>query len=113
MEQEYTGNNCKRNLSQPYLLSNTDEPIILAEAMEKKLDPCYTTHLINCHRQHKGFNAVCKSTVNIAFLRIQPRRIIIQKIQQVTKNEGKWKEARQRQTKQWLIILNQLPYDKE
>ena len=28
-------------------------------------------------------------------------------------NEGKWKEARQRQTKQWLIMLNPLPEDKE
>ena len=28
-------------------------------------------------------------------------------------NEGKWKEARQRQTKQWLIMLNRLPEDKE
>ena len=28
-------------------------------------------------------------------------------------NEGKWKEARQRQTKQWLIMLNLIPEDKE
>ena len=81
--------------------------------MKKELGLCYTNHLINCHRQHKGFNAVCKSTVNLAFLRIQTKRTRIQKIQQVTKNEGKCKEARHRQTKQWLIMLNRLPEDKE
>ena len=81
--------------------------------MENKPGLRYKTYLINCHRHHKDFNAVCRSTVNLAFLRIQPQIIIIQKIQQGTKNEGKWKEARQRQTKQWLIMLNQLPEDKE
>ena len=62
---------------------------------------------------HKGFNSVCKSTVNLAFLRLQPKITRIHKIQQGTKNEGKRKEARQIQTKQWLIMLNQLPEDKE
>ena len=67
--------------------------------MEKKLGPRDTTHLINFHCHHKGFNAVCKSTVNLAFLSLQPNRKIRQKIQQGNKNGGKWKEARQRQTK--------------
>ena len=80
--------------------------------MENKLGLCYTTHIINCHRHYKGFNAVCNSTVNLALLRIQPKRTIIQKIQQGTKNEGKWKEAGQLQTKKWLIMLNRLPEDK-
>ena len=97
MEQEHTGNNCTRHLGQPYLLSNTDELNILEDAMENKIDLLYTTQLINCHRHHKCFNSVCNSTVNLAFLRLQPKRIRIQKIQQGTKNEGKWKEARQRQ----------------
>ena len=113
MEQEYTENNCTRHLGQPYLLSNLDELNILADAMEKQLVLRYTTHLINCHRHHKGFNTVCKSIVNIAFLRLQPKRTRIQKIQQGTKNVGKWKEARQFQTKQWLIMLSRLPEDKE
>ena len=68
--------------------------------MEKRLGLRYTTHLINCHHYLNGFDAVCKSTVNLAFLRLQPKIKIIQKIQQSTKDEGKWKEARQRQTKQ-------------
>ena len=74
MEQEYRGNNCTSHLGQPYLLSNPDELNILVDAMEKKLGLRYTTHLINCHRNHKGFNAVCNSTTNIAFLRLQPNR---------------------------------------
>ena len=94
-------------MGQPYRLSNTDELNILADAMKKK------SHLINCHRHHNGFYAVCKSTVNLAFLILQPNITRIQKIQQGTKNEGKWKEARQCRTKQWLIMINQLPEDKE
>ena len=73
---------------------------------------CYKTHLLTCHHHHEGFNTVCKSTVNLAFLRLQPKRIQIQRIQQGTNNEGKHKEARRRQTKQWLIMFNILPYDK-
>ena len=92
MEQEYTGNNCTRHLGQPDLLSNPDELNILADAMENKLGLRYTTHLINCHRHNKGFNSVCKSTVNLAFLILQPERTRVQKIQQGTKNEGNWKE---------------------
>ena len=113
MEQDYTGNNCKRYLNPPYLLSNTDELHILADAIENRLGLCYTTHLINCHRHHNDFDVVCKSTVNPAFLRLQPKITTIQKIQQSTKNEGKWKEARQRQKKQWLIMLNRISEDKE
>ena len=74
MEQEHTGNDCTRRLGQPYLLSDPDELNILSDAMEKNFGLCYTTHLVNCHRHHKGFNAVCKSAVNIAFLRLQPKR---------------------------------------
>ena len=81
--------------------------------MEKKLGLRYKTHLINFNFHHKGFNVVCKSTVNLAFLILQPKRTRIQKIQQGTNNEVKRKEARRRQTKQWLIMLNQIPEDKE
>ena len=72
---------------------------------------CYLRLESHCHQN--GFDAVCKSTVNLAFLRLQPKITRIQKIQQGTKNEGKWKEARQPQTKQWLIMVNRLPEDKE
>ena len=114
MEQEYTGNNnVTRNLNPPYLLSNSDELNIFADSMENRLGLRYTTHLINCHHHQNGFDSVCKSTVNLASLRLQPKITIIQKNHQGTNNEGKWKEARQRQTKQWLIVLNQLPEDKE
>ena len=113
MEQEYTRNSFKRHLGQPYLLSNSDELNILADAMESKLGLRYTTDLINYHCHHKGFNTVCKSTVNLAFLRLQHKRTIIHKIQQGNKNEGKWKEARHLKTKQWLIMTNRLTEDKE
>ena len=74
MEQEYTGNNnFKRHLNQPYLLSNLDEINILADLMENRLLLCYTTLLVNFHRHKKGFDAVCKSTVNLAFLRLHLR----------------------------------------
>ena len=60
----------------------------------------YTTLLIGCHRQTHGDNAVSKSTANLSFRRLQPRITKIQKIKQVTENEGKWKEASYRQVKQ-------------
>ena len=111
---EITGNNnVTRHLNTPYLVSNVDELNILANSMENMLGLIYTTKLINCHRHRNGFDAVCRSIVNLAFLRLAPKITRIQKIQQGTKNEGKWKEARQRQTKQWLIMLNRLPEEKE
>ena len=114
MEQYYTGNNnVTRHLNPPYHLSNLDELNILADLMEKRLGLSYTTQLINCHRHRNSFDVVCRYTVNLAFLRLQPKITRIQKIQQGTKNEGKRKESRQRQTKQWLIMLNWLPEDKE
>ena len=67
--------------------------------MERRLGLRYTTILIDCHRQTKGDDAVCRSTVNLAYRRIQPRITKIQKIQQGTNNEGKRKEARYRQVK--------------
>ena len=114
MEQEYIGNiNVTRNLNPSYLLSNLYELNILEDLMESRLGLSYTTELINFHRYWNGFDAVRKSTVNISFLKLQPKITRIKKIQQGTKNEGRWKEARQRQTKQWLIMLNRLPEDKE
>ena len=81
MEQEYKGNNnVTRHLNQPYLLSNLDELNILADSMENRLGISYTTQLINCHRYRNYFDAVCRSTVNLAFLRLQPKITRIQKI---------------------------------
>ena len=100
-------------MNPPYLVSNVDELNLLANLMENRLGITYTTKFINFHRHQNGVDAVCRSTVNLAFLRLTPKITRTQKIQQGTKNEGKWKEARQHQTKQWLIMLNQLPEDKE
>ena len=53
---------------------------IFLQMQWKKRGLRYTTHLINCHCHHTSFNTVCKSTVNLAFLRIQSNRTRIQKI---------------------------------
>ena len=114
MKQEYTGyNNVTRNLNPSYLLSNLYELNLLSDSMENRLGLSYTNKIINCHRHQNGFDAVCRSTVNLAFLRLQPKITRIQKIQQGTNSENNWKEARQRQTKKWLIVLNRIPEDKE
>ena len=96
-----------------YLVSNLDELNLLANSMKNRLGITYTTKLLNCHRHQNGVDAVCRYTVNLAFLRLAPKITRIQKIQQGMKNDGKWKEARQFQTKQWLIMINHLPEDKE
>ena len=93
----------------PYLISTSYEINLIAKSMERRLGLRYTTLLINCHRQTKGDDAVCRSTVNLAYRILQPRITRIQKIQQGTKNEGKWKEERYRQVNQWLFMLNRLP----
>ena len=101
MKTEYTGNNysLSRHFNPSYLVSNVDELNILANSMGNRLGITYTTKLLNCHRHQNGVDAVCWSTVNLDFQRLAPKITIIQKIQQGTKNEGKWKEARQRHTK--------------
>ena len=78
----------------PYLLSSYYEINLLANSMKNRLGLRYTTILINCHRQTYGENAMSKSTVNLPFKRLQPKITKIQIIQQGTKNEVKWKEAR-------------------
>ena len=45
----------------------------------------YTTKLLNCHRHQNEVDAVCRSTVNLAFLRLAPKITRIQKIQQGNK----------------------------
>ena len=110
---KYTGKNVTKNHGKPYLLSYSSELNLIANSMERRLGLRYTTLLINCHRQKKGYNAVCRSTVNLAHMILQPKITIIQKIQQGTKNESKCKEARYRQVKQWLIMLNRVPEEKE
>ena len=83
MEQEYTGNNnVTRHFNPSYLLSNLDKLNILADSMENRLGISYTTQLINCRRYRNGFDAVCRSTVNISFLRLQPKITRMQIIQQ-------------------------------
>ena len=110
---KYIGENVTKNHGRPFLLYSSSEINLLANSMQKLLGLHYTTLLINFHFHTHGDNVVRNYTVNLAFSRIQPKIIINQKIQQGTKNEGNWKEARYRQVKQWLIMLNRLPEEKE
>ena len=90
----YTGKNVTKKHGRPYLLSSSSEINLVANSMVKLIFLRYTTLLITCHCQTHCDNAVCRSTVNLAYRRLQPKITRIQKIQQGTKNEGKWKEAR-------------------
>ena len=110
---KYTGNNETKKHGRPYLISSSYEINLIANSMGKRFGLLYTTLLINCHRQTNGYNAVCSSTFNLAYRRLLPKITIFQKIKQVTKNEGKWKEARYLQLKQWLIMLDRLTEEKE
>ena len=83
---KYTGNKGKKKNGRPCLISYSHEINLIANSMERRLGLRYTTLIINCHRHTKGDNAVCRSTVNSAYKRLQPRITKIQKIQQGTKN---------------------------
>ena len=67
MEVHYTGGGVSKHFGRPSLLNNLEELNILADAMENRRGLRYTTNLINYHLHHEGFNAVCNSTVNMAF----------------------------------------------
>ena len=81
-----TGRNVTKNHGRPYLLSSSYEINLLANSMQKRLGLRYKTLLINFNCQKNGNNIVSRSTVNLAFRRIQPKITKIQKIQQGTKN---------------------------
>ena len=110
---KYTRKNETKKHGSSYLISSSYEINLIANSMEKRLGLRYNTLLINCHRQTNGDNAMCRSTVNLAYRRLQPKITRVQIIQQGTKNEGKWKETRYRQMKQWLIMIDRLPEEKE
>ena len=109
---KYMGNNETKKHGRPYLISSSYEINLIDNSIEGRLGLRYTTLLINCHRQKNGDNAVCRSTVNLAYRILIPKIKTFQKIKQGTNNEGKWKEARYRQVKQWLIMLDRLPEEK-
>ena len=108
-----TGENVTKKHGRPYLLSSSSRINMLANSMQNCLVLHYTTLLVNCHHHTHGDNAVSMSTVSLAFRILQLKIKKTQKIQQGMKNGGKWKEAMYRQVKQWLIMLNRLPEEKE
>ena len=58
---------------------------LIANSMERRLVLRYTTLLINCHRQTNGDNAVCRSTVNLAYRRLLP--LILQEFRKYNKEQ--------------------------
>ena len=53
--------------------------------MERRLVFRYTTLLINCNRQKNGDNAVCRSTVNLAYRRLLP--LILKELRKYDKEQ--------------------------
>ena len=84
-EVKYTGNNETKNNGRPYLISSSYEINMIVNSMERRLGLQYTTLLINCHRQTKGDNAVCRSTVNLAYRRLLP--LILQEFSKYNKEQ--------------------------
>ena len=97
---KYTVINATKNHGIPYLLSPSYEKNMLVNSIQNCLGLRYTNILINRHNQTHGNNAASRSTINLAFRRIQHKITKIQKIQQGMNNEAKWKDARYQQVKQ-------------
>ena len=110
---KYIGRNRKKHYGRPYLISSSYEINMPASSMQNRLGLRYKNILINCHYHTHDENLVSRSTVDLAFRRLQHKITKIQKIQQGTKNEGKWKEVSHRQVNQWLITIKRLPEGKE
>ena len=70
---KYTEKNGTKKHGRPYLLYSSSEINMLANSMGKHLCLLYMMILINCHRHTHGENAVFRSTVNLAFRRLQPK----------------------------------------
>ena len=89
----------ERYYGTPYLVNPFSEINMLANSMQNHIGLRYTTLFINYNCQTQGNNAVNRSTVNLAFRILLLKITKIHKIQQGTKNYGKWKEARYQQVK--------------
>ena len=58
---------------------------IISNPMERRPVLRYSTLLINCHRQKNGVNAVCRSTINLAYRRLLP--LILQEFRKYNKEQ--------------------------
>ena len=68
---KYTGKNVTNKHGGPYLLSSSSEINLLANSMENRLGLRYTMLLVNFHSHTHGENSGIRSTVNLAFRRLQ------------------------------------------
>ena len=69
----HTGQNVTKKYGRPYLISSSSEINLLADSMQNRHGLHYKMILINFHCHTHGENAVSKSTVNLAFRRLQPK----------------------------------------
>ena len=83
---KYTGKNVTKKHGRPYLIYSSSEINFIANSMGKCLGLRYMTLFISFHCQTHRENEVCRSTVSLAFRRLQPKITKIQKIKQGTKN---------------------------
>ena len=70
---KYTGKNVTKKHGRPYLIYSSSEINLIANSMKKCHGLRYMTLLNNCHCQTHGENEVCRSTVSLAFRRLQPK----------------------------------------
>ena len=77
-----------------HLVDACSEINLLENSMQNCICLHYKTLIISCHCQTQGENAGSRSTVNLSFRRLIPKIQKNYKIQQTTKNVGKWEEAR-------------------
>ena len=88
---KYTGRNVTKKHGRTYILYSSSGINLLADSMQNRLDLRYITLLIYCHCQTHGDNSVSSSTVNLAFRRLQHKITKNYRIQQGTRNKGKYK----------------------
>ena len=70
---KYAGINVTKKHGRPFLLSSSYEINLLVNSMQNRLGLRYTTLIINFRLHTHGDNAVSRSTVNLAFRRLQPK----------------------------------------
>ena len=70
---KFTGRNVTKNHGRPYPISSSYEINMIANSIENRIGLCYTMLSINFHCQTHVYNVVSRSTVDLAFRRLQPK----------------------------------------
>ena len=77
--------------------------------MEMNLGFRNTLITVNAHRVEESTPPVGRNAMMNAFDRMQPKVELIQKVQQGNTNHKAWKNTQRNQTKQFLVMLDELP----